>query len=62
MVSQIHVTLDGKCEFPMSEQSSGRMLLVKPCKDRLERVEHPVKLKHNFWGSTCVVRHGVVER
>lgn len=42
------ICIAGQCEgeFTMGEEASGRMLVIEPCEDRLERIETTIERKH----------------
>lgn len=60
MVAQIHVVLESERDLAIGEQPAGRVLVVQPLEDRLERVKATIEREHKLWSwCLCLCRgHG----
>ena len=48
MVAQIHVVLESERDLAIGEQPAGRVLVVQPLEDRLERVKATIEREHKL--------------
>jgi hypothetical protein len=48
VVAQIHVVLESERDLAMGEQPAGRVLMVQPLEDRLERVKATIEREHKL--------------
>ncbi len=60
MVAQIHVVLEGERDLSIGEQPAGRVFVIQPLENRLERVKPTIEGEHKLrsW-CLCLCRgHG----
>ena len=50
MIAQIHVVLESERDLAMGEQPTGRVLVVQPLEDGLERVKPTIECEHKLRG------------